>query len=223
MIPQSLLPFLQLLLLVAASSAPGTHVCSPAAGCNVCEYCCNEFIPPTQCLACASSHCMGIDSSKVCKPGQCTVCDACCQHYITDSGCARCAADQCTKLTVSKKPHLYTKLSFNLDRYDRNAKALFGAFVVGVIVCSLFLAAVIGTTCSKLQSHTVPADDPEEGWSRQAQPGGPKTLRGDEGEAETPGAGQFWAAWCCFCGIQVVLVLVLLFSLCLSFLPTRPR
>ena len=46
-------------------------------------------------------------------------------------------------LHVSKSPHLANELSFDIDRYDHGAKALFAFFIIGIIASVLAAAFIV--------------------------------------------------------------------------------
>ncbi|XP_065187079.1 acidic mammalian chitinase-like [Sycon ciliatum] len=76
--------------------SPGSHVCTPAAQCNVCAACCKTYLKTqSDCDACVAQAC---PKTNVCQPsGSCTVCAACCKSYLkTQNDCDACVKSECT-------------------------------------------------------------------------------------------------------------------------------
>jgi hypothetical protein len=88
---------LRIKLLLLCIPAFAAYTCNATVGCDVCDYCCNDFIPSAQCDLCVDNKCSAVtNSSSVCKPSVgCNVCDECCNEYLTAFGCSACVAAEC--------------------------------------------------------------------------------------------------------------------------------
>jgi hypothetical protein len=82
----------------APTPSPSGNECHPSKICNVCEACCQEYIPNgAACDNCVETQCPSAHNE--CHPSlTCNVCAACCQSYIPDGAqCDACVASQCPK------------------------------------------------------------------------------------------------------------------------------
>jgi hypothetical protein len=76
---------------------PGAaNECNPSKTCNVCESCCQSFIPDGKsCDDCVKQKCPVVNE---CNPTKgCNVCQTCCQSFIADGKpCDDCAHQKCS-------------------------------------------------------------------------------------------------------------------------------